>query len=242
MDDSEKLAEIFLRNSGFTDVRYEPDGNVPPDFLADRRVAVEVRRLNQNYDDGRGKGLRGLEETAIPLGQWIRNYLMGLGPGPVNGQSWFVYYRFSRPTPPFKDLKQALDDLLLPFMKSADPQPFKTQLRVAGKFWITVFRAQSPMSTFFRLAGNSDEQSRGWLINEIEINLNHCIEEKTSKINSYQTKYKEWWLVLSDHIGYGLDDFDQKMFLTQASVLPGIFAKIILLDPYDATRIFWVRR
>ena len=98
------------------------------------------------------------------------------------------------------------------------------------------------MSTFFRLAGNSDEQSRGWLINEIEINLNHCIEEKTSKINSYQTKYKEWWLVLSDHIGYGLDDFDQKMFLTQASVLPGIFAKIILLDPYDATRIFWVRR
>lgn len=71
MDASEKLVESYLKGI-FTDVRYEPDGNVPPDFLADSRVAVEVRRLNQNHDDGSGKGPRGLEETAIPIWRRVR--------------------------------------------------------------------------------------------------------------------------------------------------------------------------
>jgi hypothetical protein len=66
MDDSEKLVEIYLKNIGFNDVRYETDGNFPPDFVADGRIAVKVRRLNQNFDERKGRGIRGLEEVAIP--------------------------------------------------------------------------------------------------------------------------------------------------------------------------------
>jgi hypothetical protein len=240
MDVSEKLVDTYLRSIGFTDVRYEPDGNVPPDFLANGRVAVEVRRLNQNHDDGRGKGLRGLEETAIPLWQRFRDYVTGLGPARATDQSWYVYYRFSRPTPAWADLKRELDAILLPFMASVDPQPFEVQLKVGGEFWIKLFRAGSRKPTFFRPAGHSDEQSGGWLIGEIDTNLKHSIVEKAAKIAGCRAKYPEWWLVLPDHIGYGIDGFEQELFFDQVTVSPEGFDKIILLDPRDPARVFQV--
>lgn len=240
MDGTEKLVEIYLKHLGFTNVRYEPDGNVPPDFLADGRVAVEMRRLNQNYGDGRGNGPRGLEEAVIPLWRRIRDYLTGLGPTPASGGSWYVFYRFSRPTPAWKDLKRELDALLLPFLAGASPQPFEARLKVGGEFWIKVFRSPVPKPTLFRPAGHSDEQSGGWLIGEIDANLKLCVIEKTAKIAAFRVKYPEWWLVLPDQIGYGLDDFEQELFFDQVTVQPGGFDKIILLDPRDATRVFQV--
>lgn len=236
MDSSETLVESYLKNIGFNDVRYEPDGNVPPDFLADGRVAVEVRRLNQNHDDGTGRGLRGLEEVAIPLWRRVRDYLTSLGPAPSSGQSWYVLYRFSRPLSAWKTLQRELDNVLKPFMAHPDPQPFDTVLN--SGLSLKVFRAPTPKPTFFRPAGHSDEQSGGWLIGEIETNLAHCVTEKTGKIARFRAKYPEWWLVLPDHIGYGLDDFEQELFLDQAKVAAGGFDKIVLLDPRDATRVF----
>ena len=80
MDDSEALVENYLKYLGYCDVVYEPDGNVPPDFLVNNTVAVEVRRLNQHHDDGTGTGLRGLEEVDVPLWHRIREYLESYGP------------------------------------------------------------------------------------------------------------------------------------------------------------------
>jgi hypothetical protein len=42
MDRSETLAYNHLVFRGFSSPVYEPDGNVPPDFLLDGRIAVEV--------------------------------------------------------------------------------------------------------------------------------------------------------------------------------------------------------
>jgi len=240
MDDSEKLVEAFLKHCGFQDVRYEPDGNVPPDFLADGRVAVEVRRLNQNHDDGSGRGPRGLEEAAIPLWKQMRDYLLGLGPAPASGECWYVFYRFSRPAPAWKDLKRELDALLPQFMADANPKPFDAKLRVGSEFTVKVFRSPVVKPTFFTAGGNSDEQSGGWLISQIDTNLQLCVSEKTGKIASYRAKYAEWWLVLSDRIGFGLDEFEQGLFLEQVTVQPGAFDKIVLLDPRDAKRAFQV--
>lgn len=103
-----------------------------------------------------------------------------------------------------------------------------------------MFRASVPKPTFFCPAGHSDEQSGGWLINEIDVNLGHCITEKTAKIAPYRARYAEWWLVLPDQIGYGLDDFEQKLFLDQVTVRNGGFNKIVLLDPRDVSRAFQV--
>jgi len=47
-DPSETQARRYLEHLGCKDIVYEPDGNVPPDFVVDGRIGVEVRRLNQN--------------------------------------------------------------------------------------------------------------------------------------------------------------------------------------------------
>ena len=70
MDSSENIVFAYLSHLGFQEVVYEPDGNVPPDFLLDGRIAVEVRRLNQNAQTVSGP--HGLEEVAKPL--WGRDW------------------------------------------------------------------------------------------------------------------------------------------------------------------------
>ena len=46
MNAAELIAEKYLQHIGHELVEFEPDGNVTPDFLVNKRVAVEVRRLN----------------------------------------------------------------------------------------------------------------------------------------------------------------------------------------------------
>ncbi len=79
MDNSERLVEHYLRSLGYLDIVYEPDGNVPPDFLVNRHIAVEVRRLNQNVRSVTGD-LEGIEEVFVPLWQAMKRYLPTLGP------------------------------------------------------------------------------------------------------------------------------------------------------------------
>ena len=78
MDKSEEVANSYLVHLGFESIVFEPDGNVPPDFLVDARIAVEVRRLNQN--EVTESGFQSLEEVAIPLQMRIGKLLASLGP------------------------------------------------------------------------------------------------------------------------------------------------------------------
>jgi hypothetical protein len=52
MNREEKVAKTYLEKLGLGEVLFEPNGNVPPDFLINGRIAVEVRRLNQHYMKG----------------------------------------------------------------------------------------------------------------------------------------------------------------------------------------------
>ena len=177
-------------------------------------------------------------DLAIPLWIKFRDYLEKLGPAPTIGNSWYVSYQFCRPTPTWKSLKTKLDGILKPFMTDPNPHPFQCQLD--SNFSIHVFPSSLQKETFFRAIGHSDEQSGGWLISEVETNLKHCVIEKTAKITKYAGKYLEWWLVLPDHIGYSLDEFERELFLNQIKVKPGLFSKIILVDPLDASRALQV--
>ena len=77
MDSSERIVLEYLFYRGFKSVVYEPDGNVPPDFLVNGRIAVEVRRLNQHKETAAGP--RGLEQVAYPLDAKFRRLLATLG-------------------------------------------------------------------------------------------------------------------------------------------------------------------
>lgn len=231
MDTSEQVAHEYLL-SRFTSVVYEPDGNIPPDFLADSRIAVEVRRLNQNKRTVSTH--QGLEEVRIPLWRNLRTLLQSLGP-PTSGKSWFVFFRFQRPVEKWKVLRPLFKSALVAF-RDGPAQQRKT-ISIAANFELKVYDASSAHSTFFVLGGCNDRDSGGWLLAEMGKNLQLCIDEKTCKIVSVRHKYPEWWLVLVDHIGYGVDDLEREMFRDQVRVEHD-WDKVILLDPRNHHRAF----
>ena len=232
MDPTENLVAVHLAHRGYKDVVYEPDGNVPPDFLMNKSIAIEVRRLNQNYFDGAAN--KGLEEVAIPLWKKIEKLITSFG-APVVGESWFIFFRFSRPVEAWKSLEPKLKTALQTFINSSNKQ--KGRIAYGNGFELDVFRANSPRPTMFLMAGCSDNESGGWLLAEMETNIRHCASEKSHKIKGVRAKYGQWWLALVDHIGYALDDFDREMFRDQVSIQHD-WDKILIIDPRDPTRWF----
>lgn len=233
MDDSEKLVQAHLRSRGFSDVEYEPDGNIPPDFLVNRSIAVEVRRLNQN--DFSGPARKGLEEVSIPLWRSVQQIVASFGP-PTQGESWFVNFRFSRPVETLKTLEPKLRSGLSAFALS--PTKRRSIVAAGQNFELEVFcRTSKPYPTMFVMGGCSDQDSGGWLLAEMHKNICYCEREKQGKVSAYRHKYPFWWLALADHIGYGLDEFDREMFRENVSITH-TWDKIIIIDPRDHTRWF----
>lgn len=233
MDSSEKIAHDYFAHCGFKSIDYEPDGNIPPDLLLDGSIAVEVRRLNQNYFDA--AGAQGLEKVGIPLWQKVKALLASMGP-PMSGESWFVHFRYGRPVETWKTLEPKLRLGLSGFVASSG-KGRAIVARGQGFELEVLCRTSKPHPTMFVIAGCSDNESGGWLLSEMETNIRYCASEKARKIAKVRPRYSTWWLALVDHIGYGLDDFDREMFKEQVSI-QHTWDKIILIDPRDHTRGF----
>jgi hypothetical protein len=230
MDEAERVAQQHLLARALGPVEYEPDGNVTPDFVIDGRIAVEVRRLIQ-HERG-GPVTRGLDETTIPLLMRMRRQLAAHGP-PVDEHSWFVYYRFKRPLEPWKLLEREISSRLATFRNSERREP--VQYGITAQFSLDLFRASTAFPQMFVLGGYSDGDSGGWLLSELQRNAAICIEEKSRKIAARRHLYPEWWLVLIDHVGLGLDDFDRE----QLRALPRLahdWDAVVVVDPRDPTR------
>jgi hypothetical protein len=233
MDHSEKLAHEHLRHLGFRDITYEPDGNVPPDFLVDKRIAVEVRQLNQNQITD--SGYSGLEEAAIPLFMKFKNFLNSFGPVDT-GESWFVHYRFRRPLPPWNQLQATVRQRLTVFRDNQRPQ-HRVKIFISEDFELDLIPATNAQPTFFVSGGYSDSDSGGWVFGETQKNLRICIDEKTRKITRVRSKYQEWWLILIDFIGYGVDDCDRKLYREHLAIDHN-WNKIILINPLNPRSAF----
>lgn len=233
MDDSEQLADKYLRSLDLGSVVYEPNGNVPPDFCIDGRIAVEVRRLNQNFEFPDGSR-QGLEELATPIWNHFKSFLPSLGPS-INGECWFVMIDFCRPLAKWKVVRPLVESHLRAFMSSAVREPLT--IAVTPNLSLNLIRSGKDHGSFFLLGGGYDDDSGGWVMSEIERNLRLCISEKEHKIEPHRSKYPMWWLVLVDHIGYSLDAEERPIF--QFEVMPQIshnFDKVVLIDPRDYRR------
>jgi len=71
------------------------------------------------------------------------------------------------------------------------------------------------------------------VFSETQKNLRICIEEKTRKIARVRSKYQEWWLILIDFIGYGVDECDRKLYREQLGIDHN-WDKIILVNPLNS--------
>jgi hypothetical protein len=236
MDESENLANDYLRQLGCERIVYEPDGKMPPDFLVEGRIAVEVRRLNQN--ELTTSGVRGLEEVAIPLQMKIRRLLVSLGPA-ESGASWFVTYTLKRPLSPWNEIRPKLRHRLEEF-RDYQGNEKSISITIDDSLKLKLIRASETYATYFVLGGHCDHDSGGYVFEETQRNLRVCVEEKTRKIERVRHKYPEWWLVLVDRIGYGVEECDRELFREHLKVEHN-WDKVVLLNPLDPRSAFEVK-
>jgi hypothetical protein len=146
-----------------------------------------------------------------------------------------VFVRFTRPLEDWKTLGPRIRAWLERFKIGA--QASREDRDFSGGFSMSVVKANKPHGTLFLLGMFSDWDSGGWVLAEVERNLAICVAEKTRKIASVRSKYPEWWLVLSDHVGLGLSEFDRQQFRETVSVQHS-WDKVILVNPADHTDAF----
>ena len=233
MNDSERSVYRYLTSHGFRDVVHEPDGKVPPDFLVDGRIAVEVRRLNEGENTGRGH--RGLEEVSKPLNALVINALAAVGP-PIDDASWFVFYTYRRPLPPWKALDKDLRSVLMNIRERPNLQ--ESDVWVASKLRLKFTRAGTVHPCLFVPGGSSDHESGGIVVSDMAQNLRVYIAEKSRKVFGVKGKYSEWWLAFEDRIGYGVLDESGRRDLQQQVRVEPPWSKIILVNPLNPTAGF----
>lgn len=230
MNREEQVVEEYLGSEGYTDIEFEPDGNVPPDFVLGGSVAVEVRRLNQQYETEVGP--KGLEEDEVPILMAVRRALASLGP-PTDSHSWFVGYRLRRPVASSRQVRERVRA----YLQSWVPEATRDYQEVAKGITVRVIPAAHAYEQKFALGWTSDWDSGGWVISEIVRNMRLCVEEKTRKVKPHISRYSEWWLALVDYIGYGLNELDRGQLRGQIIVTEP-WSRIIVVNPLSPHRSF----
>lgn len=239
MDKSESHVRTYLEHLGLGRVVYQPDGNIPPDFLVDGTIAVEVRRLNENELTESG-GFRGLETDHISTGRKFQMLLRALGPA-QSGTSWFVGCQLKRPIPRWREIENDLRRELEDFRDNEDRQKLSV-LRIGEGFdAYVIHQASSPHPTCFVFAGCNDRDIGGFVFSDTQWNLRLCVEDKMRRIAGVRHKYPGWWLVFVDHIGFGVDPCDQDLYRQHLNIEHDL-DRVILLSPLDKTRAFEVPR
>jgi len=228
------LSQEFLRGQGFEKIVYEPDGNIPPDFLCDGMVAVEVRRLNQHHVAD-GTAPEPLDKKGVSVWDTVRKTLKELGP-PTSGRSWWVSYSIKRPVKEFK----LIPKLLKARLRECQAWPYegKRKLDIVDGFSVSLEPSEALHEQEFVLASAQDLDNSGWLLDMMQSNIQLCVDEKAGKISSVRRRYHHWWLVLVDMIGWGLNEGDQEMFRDCVVIDKNGWDRIILIDPRDPNRSF----
>lgn len=226
VDEFEEHARRFLEAQGHA-VTFEPDGNVPPDFLVDGSVAVEVRRLNRNRRLENGS-LEGLEQARNRIYGRTRKVCESLGVG--SGDRFYVRPCIVRPTPDLGVFARELRALLLEVRKAVPVDLMTATLQESG-VEIRIKPRQAPHPNQFVPEGYRDPGG-AFFGHALVENLRFCIEEKTAKVAGHRHKYPEWWLVLVDCVALAFDDDDYARFQAETQIEHG-WDRVLLISPKE---------
>lgn len=226
MKEEEVMAGNYLKHCGYSahEINFEPDGSVPPDFLVQKTIAIEVRRLNQHWTSPAGDEIP-LEAAEVPVAKRLTGLFDSFG-APSNGVSWMVFVRIKRPFPSMKWEPTVKNELLK--LQSGSIPDRKHEVVLHAHFRIEFTRMSKPGPKTFVQIGDSDDDRGGWVNEELEKNISLCIAEKTTKIARYKSKYPKWWLVLVDFIIDGRPADDQTLKLSHPE-----WDRVIVIHPAD---------
>jgi len=102
MQEEEKIVEQYLRGQGYSNIVFEPHGNTTPDFVVNGDIAIEVRRLNQNYQ--KAETYYGLKEDGKPLYDLVEELLEKFGEH-FCGKTYAVFLEYQRPLPHRREVR-----------------------------------------------------------------------------------------------------------------------------------------
>jgi hypothetical protein len=233
MDRTEKIAAEFLKSLGHSST-YEPDGNVPPDFVTSDGTAVEVRRLNQVYFDHNGK-VQGLENADMALWQTIPELIAGYQTSAELENTIGVFYMFGRPLPKKRAIARELKIALDAFLEG--DRDFSQRVTLPCGIRLRFFDYRKWMGTPFRHSGAMDDQSGGWVVGKLATSLSHALTEKETKVLPFKAKYHKWWLILVDHVSWGTDENDRRQ-LRLTGPFRHTFDKVYIVNPENIEDYF----
>ena len=210
---------------------YEPCGrDTAPDLLVDGQIAVEVRRLNQNFVSRDGS-IEGVEQKWRSIWNKLGALAISLKT-PIQGESWFLSINhFRRPLEDWNILKPRIRQELTKFINQ--PGRSACTISLSRNFSISLHPARHPFPTFLVLGAGHDYDAGGWVVAEMMENIYLCIREKAGLID--RSKYNEWWLILIDRTGLGFNEDDHDNLLELMSQ-DYAFDSILLINPSDHTR------
>ncbi|MBL4568051.1 MAG: hypothetical protein JKY85_08665, partial [Porticoccus sp.] len=202
MNFDEEIVNTYLDFQGFNDIEYEPDGNIPPDFLINKHIAIEVRRLNQHHNiKGREEALEEVKFKLIPQLNSLLNKFEGVN----HDSSAFVSIRYSRPVGNIKNRIKQIEGVLIDHLNTLDQT---RKYKICDEISITIFPSSTRFESPYTLGSMTDLNRGGFVVSEVYKNLQIVLQEKIDKVAPYKEKYEVWWLILVDHIGYGLNERD----------------------------------
>ena len=198
MKPEEKIAKDYFEYNGFSNLEYEPNGNIPPDFVINGEIAIEVRRLNKHFQTG-NKSIP-LEELQFKLIPKIKDLLKSYGDS-NHTESSLVSVYYQRPLKTDKILLNKIREVLSLHSKELNSTKY---YEITENLNIRIAPSSIKLEQQFVYFSSIDCNEGGFVLSTISDNLEHLLREKEQKIIPYFNLYKKWWIVFVDYIGYGL--------------------------------------
>lgn len=155
MKEEEQIVRDFLISEGFNSIKFEPDGNIPPDFSINNNIAIEVRRLNENYFNENDR--IGNYEEFYRLWDFINHFLQDYKNEKL-GASYMLMIGYERPLPNFADLKRDLKINLDNFLKNPLPN---VKIKITPTFTITLYPIKTRTKHAIHLSSSHDDNGGG---------------------------------------------------------------------------------
>lgn len=228
MKSDEKIVEKYLKSIGFIDIKYEPDGNIPPDFVVPGDIAIEATRLNQ-FHEINGE-LKPLDDISYSLTDRVVSLCKSYE-GCGHTRSAFLSFYFSRPLS-----KRSMGHIISEIKNILDANIHKLdqqhEYKISEQFKIKLTPAAKMYESAYKLGSPNDMDSGGYVVSEIYKSLNVILKKKTETIAPYRNKYNKWWLALVDYIGLGLNEHELKQLMEPPSPTHD-FDKVLLIAPLN---------
>ncbi len=232
MKKEEEIVSEYLRLKNRQQI-YEPDGKVPPDFLFDNEIAVEVRRLNQNYFQS--NKVKGLEQDSYKISNHFKAIFKQFDNQEFD-KGYLVIFRYNRPIGNIRILRKTLFEKLKYFLSLKPKTPF--HINISNNVEITIVESDFKLESLFEIGGEVDFNSPGVVASIYIENINFCILEKTEKIKNCFSKYNIWHLILVDYIGDIVElQNDQYGVITENIKKGSLWDKVIVLNPFTKKEI-----